>query len=258
VAVVIAGRGLDPKVDVDVGCGGQARADARFAARVGASALTDVVWRSPVELAATVPAGLPPGLYDVEVVTPAGARLVLAGAYRVLGPGGDGGISDGGPGNDGRACETLYAHSQTVTGTGPQNVVGAALGAPDQVSDFISGPIAHPGMSWMFGFPASTLSGPLAAEASFTISQAGWIDDSIALEGSADGGATWVDLISFGGGSGNQLPTAPTTLGAYALPSFPAAPPADQPVLRIKGHGYNNGPDTITFSVDAVALRLCQ
>jgi hypothetical protein len=45
-----------------------------------------VTWQSPEELAATAPAGLPAGTYDVVVTDPRGDRAQLDGAFLSLGP----------------------------------------------------------------------------------------------------------------------------------------------------------------------------
>src|SRR3954471_14505120 len=49
-------------------------------------ALGGVTWQSPTMLAATVPAGIPFGPYDVVVTDPRGARAQLAGGFFSLGP----------------------------------------------------------------------------------------------------------------------------------------------------------------------------
>lgn len=54
-----------------------------WAVRAGDVALIDVRWRDPTRLDAVVPAGLPPGIYDVTVTTPRGERLALPRALAV-------------------------------------------------------------------------------------------------------------------------------------------------------------------------------
>src|SRR3954470_7409047 len=49
-------------------------------------ALGGVTWQSPTMLAATVPAGIPFGPYDVVVTDPRGPRAQLAGGFFSLGP----------------------------------------------------------------------------------------------------------------------------------------------------------------------------
>src|SRR4051794_1295533 len=49
-------------------------------------ALGGVTWRSATELAATVPAGIPAGAYDVVVIDPRGAPVQLDAGFHSLGP----------------------------------------------------------------------------------------------------------------------------------------------------------------------------
>jgi hypothetical protein len=59
--------------------------DNRFTARLGAVELTGVTYVGPTTLEATVQAGLPTGLHDLEVVDPRGRRGALSGAFEILG-----------------------------------------------------------------------------------------------------------------------------------------------------------------------------
>ncbi|HYS81042.1 MAG TPA: hypothetical protein VEM76_10040 [Anaeromyxobacteraceae bacterium] len=87
VRVVIRGRGLEPAVTTDFTVAGEARLDARFTLRLGATALRDVQLRQDGALEALVPPGLAPGAHDLSVVRPDGRRGTLGAAYRALAPG---------------------------------------------------------------------------------------------------------------------------------------------------------------------------
>jgi hypothetical protein len=65
--------------------------DRTFHAWLGERALGAVAWVSSGELTAKVPAGIPPGVYDLTVLDARGQSGVLAKAFTVLGPG-DGGL----------------------------------------------------------------------------------------------------------------------------------------------------------------------
>jgi len=97
--LAIAGAGFRPRLRVDVGSG-EAAEDAGFRGKVGPAAFDRVTIESAGELRATLPAGLGPGVYDLEIVTPEGERLTLPGAFRVIDLDGgvppDAGLPDGG------------------------------------------------------------------------------------------------------------------------------------------------------------------
>jgi len=87
VRVVIRGRGLDPAVTTDFTHADDARLDARFTLRLGATDLRDVQLRPDGALEALVPKDLASGSYDLTVVRPDGRRGALVAAYRALAPG---------------------------------------------------------------------------------------------------------------------------------------------------------------------------
>jgi len=84
VPVVIAGTDFAADVQTDFEGRDPSTLDARFQAFLGATALRDVQLRADGSLTATVPAGIPAGLHDLEVVGPTGREGALAGAYRAL------------------------------------------------------------------------------------------------------------------------------------------------------------------------------
>jgi hypothetical protein len=94
VDVAIRGGPFRPSYSVDLRSGQTSIARGAFSAflmpadvvasqSIGALGL---VWRSGAELGATLPAALPPGLYDVEVRDPRGHVASLKGGFRSLGP----------------------------------------------------------------------------------------------------------------------------------------------------------------------------
>src|SRR5215471_11264619 len=89
--VVISGHALSPMVREDVGCNGHANTAVDFQARLRTSpqptSLLRVSWQSNGDLHATVPSGIDPGLYDLDVAMPSGKVLTLPRAYRVVAPG---------------------------------------------------------------------------------------------------------------------------------------------------------------------------
>lgn len=89
VPVRIGGEGFNAEVSADFTSGsiGDVALDARFQALLGETPLEDVALQQGGAIAATVPAGLAPGTYDLTVVAPDGRAGRLAQAYRVLGYG---------------------------------------------------------------------------------------------------------------------------------------------------------------------------
>ncbi len=90
VRLILRGDGLVPSYELDT-LSGQRRAHALgFSGRVGLSgpsvALTNINWRSPGELSASVPAGLPPGAHQIEVTDPRGRTTILSPGFVALGP----------------------------------------------------------------------------------------------------------------------------------------------------------------------------
>ena len=81
--LAIEGDGLVPRAFTDFGAAGASRLGGRFTARLGTTSLRDVHLVRPGLLAATVPAGLAPGAYDLTVVDPWAREGTLAGAFRV-------------------------------------------------------------------------------------------------------------------------------------------------------------------------------
>lgn len=83
--VLVIGEDFLPALDVSAG--GSAGRDTTFAVSLtdGSRAfeLTAVTWRDRTELGAIVPAGLPVGDYDVQVVDPNGRSGLLTGAFEV-------------------------------------------------------------------------------------------------------------------------------------------------------------------------------
>ncbi len=84
VAVTISGTGLAPMLITDFSRGSESTLDTTVTARLGDSPLTAVKLNTDGTIAATVPAGLAPGSYDLTVVAPGGSPMTMAGAYRVL------------------------------------------------------------------------------------------------------------------------------------------------------------------------------
>src|SRR5215471_17241160 len=86
--VVISGHALSPLVREDVGCNGHAVTRVDFQARLRTTpqptALLRVAWQPNGDLQAVVPAGIEPGLYDLDVAMPSGKVVTLLQAYRVL------------------------------------------------------------------------------------------------------------------------------------------------------------------------------
>ena len=96
-AVQITGTSFEPHVTVDYDKARSSRVDDHFLARLGPDHdLEQVRWVSTTELTAEVPAGLPPGVYDLTLTDPRGDTGTLASAFTVLGPG-DGGADGDGP-----------------------------------------------------------------------------------------------------------------------------------------------------------------
>lgn len=113
-AITVRGESFNPAIRASYDDENKSTVDARFAVEVGEHILIDVLWVGPTEITATVPAGLPPGIYDLRVRDPRGGAGVLARSFEVVDAGG---ASDGG-GVDGAA--------DGGAGDGPQ---------PDAVAD---------------------------------------------------------------------------------------------------------------------------
>lgn len=99
-ALRILGAGFRPLVHANFDDDEQSYVSAGFAALLGDRPLDQVALVDEGELSAVVPPSLPPGLYDLTVVDPAGAGASLPGAFTVLGApdtGPDGPPSDAAP-----------------------------------------------------------------------------------------------------------------------------------------------------------------
>jgi hypothetical protein len=84
VEIHISGENLAPRVATDFADRRKSSLDATFSARLFDTPLSDVRLTPDGALAATVPAGLSEGVYDLEVIDPAGTEATLAQAYRVV------------------------------------------------------------------------------------------------------------------------------------------------------------------------------
>jgi hypothetical protein len=84
--VAILGDGFHTLVRVNLDDESQTTVDDRFLARLGPHALEAVRYGDATRLEATVPAGLPPGAYELVVTDPRGSQGRLAGAFTVLAP----------------------------------------------------------------------------------------------------------------------------------------------------------------------------
>jgi len=254
VPVEIRAHALAPAVGADVGCDGRAHADVRFQATLGDHLLEEVAWQTDGNLAATVPAGLPLGTYDLHVLSPTGEELTLLEAYQVVGPGdGDAGV-DGGT-----SCETLYASAETASSNGTTMNGSNALGPPDGMAGQVSGQWAAAGESWTFSFPASTLGGSLRMAVSLVLWTSGqYVDDRVLLESSVDGGQTWTQRFEWGVASGVTFPALRAEVGPLPAGELSAAPlAAGQGQVRLRGGGAAGPRDNFTLHIDSVALVLC-
>ncbi|HEY6002906.1 MAG TPA: IPT/TIG domain-containing protein [Anaeromyxobacter sp.] len=81
-AVAIFGDGFEPEAYQS--SGGGAQVDASFRAWLGGAELAGVAWVSSSELRATVPAGLEPGTYRLQVRDPRGGEGSLDAAFTIL------------------------------------------------------------------------------------------------------------------------------------------------------------------------------
>jgi len=111
--VRILGANFQPAVSASFDDRDESRVSADFAVQLGTHQMSSVRFVNRGELAATVPAGLPPGTYELVVDDPRGLRAALAAAYTVVGA-----HADGGPAHDG-------------AGDGPATDAGAADAAGD-------------------------------------------------------------------------------------------------------------------------------
>ena len=90
--VQITGDNLRPSYRFDTMAGAASPEDGTFSVSLTAAAgsepipLDGVSWLSPKTLAATVPAGVPAGTYDVTVTDPRGQAVVLSSSFTSLGP----------------------------------------------------------------------------------------------------------------------------------------------------------------------------
>lgn len=82
--VAIVGDGFHTLVRVNVDDESKSTVDDRFLARLGPHALEAVRHHGATRLEATVPAGLPPGSYELVVTDPRGSEGRLASAFTVL------------------------------------------------------------------------------------------------------------------------------------------------------------------------------
>jgi len=246
-------------VGADVGCQGQAHANAHFEATLGDHLLSSVAWQPNRNLSATVPAGLPVGLYDLHVLAPNGSELLLQNAYEVLPPGagGDGGATDAG--DAGSSCETLFANAEMASNNGTTMNGTNALGPPDGMAGQVSGQWAANGESWTFSFPASTQTGMIVATASAVLWVSGpYVDDNVALESSSDGGQTWTKIAGWGAQNSGTFPLLRADVGPFVIANLTAPPRADgQARVRLRGDGAAGASDNFTLHVDAVSLQLC-
>ena len=80
--VLIATEGLRLRVVTDFANQARSRVDDTHSARAGNLSLLDVRRVDDATLAATVPAGLAPGVYDLAVTDPFGREVVLPGGWR--------------------------------------------------------------------------------------------------------------------------------------------------------------------------------
>ena len=259
--VVISGHALSPLVHEDVGCNGHAVTNVDFQARLlttpQPTSLLRVAWQSNGDLHATVPAGLEPGLYDLDVAMPSGKVVTLHQAYRVVAPG-DGGTGDG---PDGGECQgdSIFANEQmfmgSLTPVNPQNTIDGINGTFGSVT----GQFANQNDIWIFTFGNALPPGPVTAAQIFIgISvDAGYIDDHMQLDVSRDGGNNWTTLKNYGPGS--PLPMALGSIeGPFAIPGQNTAPAAGQLKVRVRGNGNSGPPDNFTLTIDGVELRLCR
>jgi len=253
VPVLIHARGLAPLVGVDVGCYGHATANAHFDAALDIHLLEAVSWQSSGDLAAVVPPGLPPGVYDLHVMPPNGNLLILPQAYQVLGPcGGDGGV-------DGGMCTDLYASTEVPSSNANRSNGNLTLGPPDGQSGAISGQWAATLDTWSFAFDAYTQPGPVSAQVTLFLWVTGnYIDDRVVIEASGDGGQTWIELVRYGEGSGRTLPTLRAQEGPFPAPNITAPLASGQAQVRIRGDGASGPRDGFSLHVEAIVLQLCQ
>jgi hypothetical protein len=261
--VVISGHALSPLVREDVGCDGRAETRIEFGAQLRTSpaptALLRVAWQSSGDVHATVPAGIAPGQYDLDVAMPSGKVVTLPQAFRVVAPG-DGGIDDGGDGSiDGGLCENIFANQQMFTGTGltpvmAQNTIDGINGTVGSVN----GAYANVNANWVFTFGNALPPGAVtAARIRVGIFASGYVDDHVQLDVSRDGGNNWVTLKNYG--PGVAFPTVPGSIeGPFDIPGQNQAPAAGQLKVRLLGAGRANGIDTFTVTIDGVELDLCR
>ncbi|MEK7704816.1 MAG: right-handed parallel beta-helix repeat-containing protein [Myxococcota bacterium] len=84
--VRILGRSFMAHTTAEFGGDGALTVDTRFHASLGSTALEDVQYVGPTELAAVVPRTLVPGIYDLSVTAPNGRRGTLVQAFEVVAP----------------------------------------------------------------------------------------------------------------------------------------------------------------------------
>jgi len=107
--VQIEGRNLQNRIKIILDDDSPPEIDSHWAVRVGGTEARDVTLIDRSTLSALIPAGLPPGVYDVSVTVPGGAVFRLPEALTVRqwepasgpdasagGPGGQGGVADAG------------------------------------------------------------------------------------------------------------------------------------------------------------------
>ncbi len=85
VVLTIQGQNLKPSTFTDFVRPDKSSVDTTFGATLGTASLSDVQLQADGSLRATVPAGIPPGTYDLSVTDPKNRTAVLPHAYQVLG-----------------------------------------------------------------------------------------------------------------------------------------------------------------------------
>jgi hypothetical protein len=257
--VVISGHALSPLVREDVGCDGRAVTEIDFQARLrttpAPTSLLRVVWQANGDLHATVPSGIMPGLYDLDVAMPSGKVVTLPQAYRVVEPG-DGGAGDG---PDGGHCNSIFANQQmfmgSLTPVDPQNTADGINGTVGSVS----GEYANVNANWMFTFGNALPPGNVSSARIFIgiWTDGRYIDDHVQLDVSRDGGNNWTTLKNYG--PGTPIPSAVGSIeGPFGIPGQNTAPAAGQLEVRVHGQGNSGPPDNFTLSIDGVELELCR
>ncbi|MBN2359155.1 MAG: hypothetical protein JXR83_06855 [Deltaproteobacteria bacterium] len=132
--ITIVGSGFYPQIAIDYQSSQRSAIGLQFAARLGEHALELVTYSDSRHLTAVVPAGLPPGTYELTVVSPQDQIARLTDAFTVIASA----VVDGGIGDAicrdrfGQDLAPTDAMSAEIRDTGPPDTVAADAGPDDR------------------------------------------------------------------------------------------------------------------------------